>query len=76
MAKLAEAGDHVVAASALYGGTYNLLRHTLPKLGVTTTFVDDSDKPAPVDIETDPVSGDLFYVNINAGSIHRISYTG
>lgn len=40
---VAEVGDHVVASPSLYGGTYNLLRHTLPKLGVTTTFVDDPD---------------------------------
>ncbi len=40
---IAEAGDHLVASSALYGGTYNLLHYTLPKLGVQTTFVEDSD---------------------------------
>ncbi|NCG38548.1 MAG: bifunctional o-acetylhomoserine/o-acetylserine sulfhydrylase [Actinobacteria bacterium] len=40
---LAESGDHVVASAALYGGTYNLLHHTLPKMGITTTFVDDPD---------------------------------
>ncbi len=40
---LAEAGDHIVSASALYGGSYNLLHHTLPKMGITTTFVDDPD---------------------------------
>lgn len=39
---LAEAGDHVVASGSLYGGTYNLLRHTLSKLGITTTFVEDA----------------------------------
>jgi O-acetylhomoserine (thiol)-lyase len=38
---LAEAGDHVVASASLYGGTYNLLHHTLPKFGIETTFVDD-----------------------------------
>lgn len=38
---IAEAGDHVVASPSLYGGTYNLLHYTLPKLGVTTTFVTD-----------------------------------
>ncbi len=38
---LAEAGDHVVASPSLYGGTYNLLHHTLAKLGIETTFVDD-----------------------------------
>ncbi|HLT84836.1 MAG TPA: bifunctional o-acetylhomoserine/o-acetylserine sulfhydrylase [Phototrophicaceae bacterium] len=42
---IAEAGDHVVASPSLYGGTYNLLRHTLPKLGITTTFVTDPDDP-------------------------------
>lgn len=38
---IAEAGDHVVASSSLYGGTYNLLHHTLAKLGIETTFVQD-----------------------------------
>ena len=37
---LAHAGDHIVAAKNIYGGTYNLLAHTLPEYGVTTTFVD------------------------------------
>jgi O-acetylhomoserine (thiol)-lyase len=37
---IADSGDHIVAASTLYGGTYNLFSVTLPKLGVTTTFVD------------------------------------
>jgi glucose/arabinose dehydrogenase len=46
----------------------------LPSRATLKTFVDDSDAPAPVDIETEPVSGDLFYVNIDSGSIHRISY--
>ena len=40
---IAEAGDHIVAGAALYGGTYNLLHYTLPKLGITTTFIDDTD---------------------------------
>ncbi len=40
---LAEAGSHIVASAALYGGTYNLLHHTLPKLGIETTFIDDPD---------------------------------
>ena len=38
---IAEAGDHIVASPSLYGGTYNLLHYTLPKLGITTTFVED-----------------------------------
>lgn len=39
---LLKAGDHIVASSSLYGGTYNLLSVTLPRHGVTTTFVDPS----------------------------------
>ena len=39
IATLASAGDHIVASSALYGGTVNLLARTLPRFGVTTTFV-------------------------------------
>ncbi|HLS75055.1 MAG TPA: bifunctional o-acetylhomoserine/o-acetylserine sulfhydrylase [Actinomycetaceae bacterium] len=42
---LAGAGDHIVASPSLYGGTVNLLRHTLPRLGITTTFVTDPDDP-------------------------------
>lgn len=41
---LAQAGDHIVAANTLYGGTYNLLAHTLPQYGITTTFVDPDDE--------------------------------
>lgn len=37
---LAHAGDHIVAATTIYGGTYNLFAHTFPDFGVTTTFVD------------------------------------
>ncbi|MEK6151867.1 PLP-dependent transferase [Flavobacteriaceae bacterium 3-367] len=40
---LLKAGDHIVASNSLYGGTYNLLSVTLPRLGITTTFVDPSD---------------------------------
>ncbi len=40
---LAEAGDHIVSSSWLYGGTYNLFHYTLPKMGITVTFVNDPD---------------------------------
>ncbi|MBX9928242.1 MAG: O-acetylhomoserine aminocarboxypropyltransferase/cysteine synthase [Gemmatimonadaceae bacterium] len=43
---LAHAGDSIVAATALYGGTVSLLQHTLPRLGITTTFVDAQDPAA------------------------------
>ena len=38
---LVEAGGHIVASPSLYGGTYNLLHYTMPKLGIEVTFVDD-----------------------------------
>jgi O-acetylhomoserine (thiol)-lyase len=37
---LAKAGDHIVSSKTIYGGTYNLLEHTLPDYGISTTFVD------------------------------------
>lgn len=40
---LAHAGDHIVAATTLYGGTFNLFKETLPKYGITTSFVDVDD---------------------------------
>jgi len=40
---LASAGDHIVSVSQLYGGTYNLFHHTLPKLGIEVSFVDAED---------------------------------
>jgi O-acetylhomoserine (thiol)-lyase len=40
---LAKAGDHIVSATSLYGGTYNLFHYTLPRLGITCTFVDPAD---------------------------------
>ncbi len=43
---LAKAGEHIVAAKTIYGGTYNLLEHTLPDYGITTTFVEPDDEAA------------------------------
>ncbi|MDF9829397.1 O-acetylhomoserine aminocarboxypropyltransferase/cysteine synthase family protein [Parabacteroides sp. PF5-6] len=40
---ITQAGDHIVSAQTIYGGTYNLLANTLPAYGITTTFVDPSD---------------------------------
>lgn len=40
---ITKSGDHIVSAKTIYGGSYNLLAHTLPASGVTTTFVDPSD---------------------------------
>ena len=41
---LTRAGDHIVASKYIYGGTYNLLEHTLPSQGVTATFVDPDEE--------------------------------
>lgn len=43
---IAFSGDHVVASKTIYGGTYNLLAHTLKRQGITTTFVDPDDYDA------------------------------
>jgi O-acetylhomoserine (thiol)-lyase len=40
---IAQAGDHIVSSSSIYGGTYNLFKYTLAKLGVETTFVENQD---------------------------------
>jgi O-acetylhomoserine (thiol)-lyase len=40
---IAESGDHIVSSSSIYGGTYNLFKYTLAKLGIETTFVEDQD---------------------------------
>ena len=46
LVNIAEAGDHIVASAALYGGTINLLKFTLPKFGIEVSFVED-----PSDLE-------------------------
>ncbi|MDF7665275.1 O-acetylhomoserine aminocarboxypropyltransferase/cysteine synthase family protein [Bifidobacterium sp. ESL0745] len=40
---ITQTGDHIVSSSHIYGGTFNLMRHTLPRDGITTTFVDPAD---------------------------------
>jgi len=42
---VAQAGDHIVSSSSIYGGTYNLFRYSLAKLGIEVTFVEDQDDP-------------------------------
>ena len=41
---LAQAGDHIVSSKTIYGGSYNLLAHTLPEFGISTTFVDPDEE--------------------------------
>ena len=56
---LAFAGDHIVAAKTIYGGSYNLLAHTLPGYGVTTTFV-DPDAPGAFEEAVRPNTKAIF----------------
>ena len=56
---LAGAGDHIVASESLYGGTYNLLKHSLAKLGIEVTFVDAS-QPESVEAAIRPNTKAIF----------------
>src|SRR5699024_1818703 len=57
---ICEAGDHVVAASTIYGGTFNLLAVTLQKLGIECTFVDTDSSPEEIDAAFRPNTKVLF----------------
>lgn len=46
VATLMDAGSHIVASKSIYGGSYNMMCHTLPRFGITTTFVDPRDPKA------------------------------
>ena len=79
---LARAGDHIVSARTIYGGTYNLLAHTLPQYGITAKFV-DADKPdafeAAIDEQTKAVfietignpNASLIDIEAAAAAAHR-----
>jgi O-acetylhomoserine (thiol)-lyase len=60
---IAEAGDNIVATSALYGGTYNLFAHTLPQFGIEVRFVDAAD-PASVAAKIDARTKAVFCESI------------
>ncbi len=60
---LAKAGDNIVSTSFLYGGTYNLFRHTLPRMGISVKFVDSTD-PANVAAAIDDKTKAVFSESI------------
>ncbi len=60
---IARAGDNIVSSASLYGGTYNLFAYTLPKLGITTTFVDGSN-PANFEAAIDDRTKALYLETI------------
>ncbi len=57
---ICEAGGHVVASSAIYGGTFNLLAHTLGKMGIECTFVDPNCTPEELDAAFRPNTKCVF----------------
>lgn len=67
---IAEAGDNIVSTSTLYGGTYNLLAHTLPQLGITTRFI-DPENPEEIHAKIDDKTKAVFCESIGnpAGNI-------
>src|SRR5918996_2927544 len=70
--QLCDAGDHIVASSALYGGTYTLLNVTLRRLGVETTFVPPDD-PAAFEAAIQPGRTKLLYTEIIANPAGTIA---
>ena len=67
---LAEAGDNIVSTATLYGGTYNLLAHTLPQMGIETRFV-DPDQPEQIASKIDANTKAVFCESIGnpAGNV-------
>ncbi|OJX70099.1 MAG: bifunctional o-acetylhomoserine/o-acetylserine sulfhydrylase [Micrococcales bacterium 73-13] len=67
---IAGAGDHIVSSSSIYGGTYNLFKYTLPKLGVEVTFVEDQDDAAEWEAAIRPNTKALFAETIGNPKIN------
>ncbi len=67
---IAEAGDNIVSTATLYGGTYNLLAHTLPQMGIETRFV-DPDQPDQIAAKIDSRTKAVFCESIGnpAGNV-------
>ena len=73
---IAQAGDHIVASSNLYGGTYNLFKYTLPKLGITTTFVEDQDDLAAWNAAVQPNTKLFFAETIGNPKVSILNIEG
>jgi O-acetylhomoserine (thiol)-lyase len=70
---LASAGDHIVSAKTIYGGTYNLLAHTLPIYGITATFV-DPDKPGAFERAIQPNTKAIFIESLGNPNSNVIDF--
>ncbi|WP_296631401.1 bifunctional o-acetylhomoserine/o-acetylserine sulfhydrylase [Rhodoluna sp.] len=73
---IAEAGDHIVASSTIYGGTYNLFKYTLPKLGITTTFVENQDDLAEWQAAVKPNTKAFFAETIGNPKVSILDIQG
>jgi O-acetylhomoserine (thiol)-lyase len=73
---IAEAGDHIVASSTIYGGTYNLFKYTLPKLGITTTFVENQDDLAEWQAAVKPNTRAFFAETIGNPKVSILDIEG
>ncbi|MFM6971360.1 MAG: O-acetylhomoserine aminocarboxypropyltransferase/cysteine synthase family protein, partial [Rhodoluna sp.] len=73
---IAQAGDHIVASSTIYGGTYNLFKYTLPKLGITTTFVEDQDDLAEWQAAVKPNTKAFFAETIGNPKVSILDIEG
>jgi O-acetylhomoserine (thiol)-lyase len=73
---IAEAGDHIVASSTIYGGTYNLFKYTLPKLGITTTFVENQDDLAEWQAAVKPNTKAFFAETIGNPKVSILDIEG
>jgi O-acetylhomoserine (thiol)-lyase len=70
---LASAGDHIVSAKTIYGGTYNLLAHTLPIYGITATFV-DPDEPGSFEKAIRPNTKAIFIESLGNPNSNVIDF--
>ncbi len=70
---VASAGDEIISASTLYGGTYNLFAHTLPKYGVHTVFV-NPDSPENFEKAVTPQTKAIYYETLGNPSINVIDF--
>ena len=73
---IAQAGDHIVASSTIYGGTYNLFKYTLPKLGITTTFVENQDDLAEWKAAVQPNTKAFFAETIGNPKVSILDIEG
>ena len=73
---IAQAGDHIVASSTIYGGTYNLFKYTLPKLGITTTFVENQDDLAEWQAAVQPNTKAFFAETIGNPKVSILDIEG